>query len=115
MHWCYSQVIQEAQRRAGETIEKTEFEKREALEAEMPGFAGIKHHVTQDEVSRRRLSLQQNSVREEFKGQDLKRASQEGASGATPNGGSGAGPGVFLSLSNREHDRMEKGTQEEKS
>lgn len=41
------QVVEEAQRKAGEQIEKTEFEKREALEAEMPGFAGIKHHVTQ--------------------------------------------------------------------
>lgn len=58
------QVVDEAKRKAGEPVEQTEFEKREALEAEMPGYAGIKHHVTQDEITRRRHNLQQNTLRE---------------------------------------------------
>lgn len=99
------QVVEEAQRRAGETLEKTQFEKREALEAEMPGYKGIKHHITQDEVSRRRLSLHQNSIRVG----DLDLGTGV-ASGVTPNGGTSAGTAaVFSAVGNRSQDRMERG------
>lgn len=90
-------------------MEKTEFEKREALEAEMPGFAGIKHHLTQDELSRRRLSLHQNSLRGSQELHNL--TSGEGASRSpkgSPVGGAGA---VFSAVGNSSaDDRMERGT-----
>jgi hypothetical protein len=56
-HW----VVAEAARAEGAT-QRTAAETREALEAEMPGYIGIKHHVTQEEVSRRRLSLHQQEL-----------------------------------------------------
>ena len=105
------QVVEEAKRKAGEPVEKTEFEKREALEAEMPGYAGIKHHVTQDEVTRRRLSFHQTSLQD---GADLHmRSSAEGGSFDYPyrpsvdSGGpvSFYGPGGAAAA----HDRMENG------
>jgi hypothetical protein len=103
--------VEEAQRHAGERIEKTETEKREALDTEMPGFAGIKHHITQDELSRRRLSLHQNSLRE-AREHHTEPGEVVRGDGAAPNVGASAGasPGIFSALSfNSTHDRMEKG------
>eukprot|EP00892_Ulva_mutabilis_P000727 jgi/Ulvmu1/10655/UM066_0036.1 len=49
-------VVAEAAAREG-AKEVDEHEQREALESELPGFAGIKHHLTAEEVVRRRRSL----------------------------------------------------------
>lgn len=50
-------VVEEAAAREG-AARRSEYERREALEGEMPGFAGIKHHISEDEmVVRRRNSV----------------------------------------------------------
>ena len=48
--------MREAAAREG-AKEQDQYEQREALESELPGFAGIKHHVTAEELVRRRRSL----------------------------------------------------------
>lgn len=49
-------VVQEAAQREG-ARNRDAYEAREALESELPGFAGIKHHITAEELVRRRRSL----------------------------------------------------------
>lgn len=46
-------VVQEAAQREG-TSRRSEYETREALAGELPGFAGIKHHISEDEMMERR-------------------------------------------------------------
>lgn len=46
-------VVRETAAREG-AARHSDYERREALEGEMPGFAGIKHHISQDEMAVRR-------------------------------------------------------------
>lgn len=55
----------------------------------MPGYAGIKHHITQDELTRRRLSMQETeTLRESL------RVRREGAVTSTLNAGVAEGSEV---------------------